>query len=127
MTGRDTVLKSSKGETHMTTPTPGPWAAEDDHDGYRIEGRGNPSGTVAVLTARRSVTGKADALLIAAAPETAAERDRLREVNADLLAALRVMVATVDRAKGQPVTFHEGMSGCSVTKARAAIAKATQA
>ena len=121
MTGRDTVLKSSKGETHMTTPTPGPWAAEDDHDGYRIEGRGNPSGTVAVLTARRSVTGKADALLIAAAPETAAERDRLREVNADLLAALRNITECAEA----------GPDGANmdlwIEQARAAIAKATQA
>lgn len=35
--------------------------------------------------------------LIAAAPETAAERDRLREVNAELLAALRGMVIDAER------------------------------
>lgn len=33
---------------------------------------------------------EADAALIAAAPETAAERDRLREINAELLTALRI-------------------------------------
>lgn len=42
----------------------------------------------------------------------------------DLLEALEAMVATVDRAKGHPVTFHEGMKACSVNLARAAIAKA---
>lgn len=42
----------------------------------------------------------------------------------DLLKALEAMIATVDRAKGRPVTFHEGMRECSATKARAAIAKA---
>ncbi len=34
--------------------------------------------------------------LIAAAPETAAERDRLREVNAELLAALEEAIDVVD-------------------------------
>ena len=38
----------------------------------------------------------ADAALIAAAPETAAERDRLREVNAELVEAVRLGVATIE-------------------------------
>ena len=50
--------------------------------------------------------------------------NRLYAVNAELVEALGAMVAAVDRAKGNPVTFHEGMKECSVTKARAAIAKA---
>ena len=35
---------------------------------------------------------EANARLIAAAPETAAERDRLKEINAELLAALETLV-----------------------------------
>jgi hypothetical protein len=54
--------------------------------------------------------------LIAAAPETAAERDRLREVNAELLAPLRAMLSVVGCGTA---------SDCSVcNSARAAIAKA---
>jgi hypothetical protein len=54
----------------------------------------------------------ANARLIAAAPE--------------LLEALQAMVGVIDRAQGKPITFFEGMRNCAVTKARAAIAKATQ-
>lgn len=82
-----------------TKHTPAPWRAVDDSDGYRIEGNGNPSGTVAVILARRSVTGKADASLIAAAP--------------DLLAALVAVVRIADRKTDE------------FDAARAAIAKAT--
>lgn len=52
--------------------TPGPWRAEDAHDGYEIVSSSREmSATVAVLAARRSITGAADAHLIAAAPELA--------------------------------------------------------
>jgi hypothetical protein len=58
----------------------------------------------------------ANARLIAAAPETAAERDRLKEVNAELLAALKAMLNV--RGCGTALD-------CSVcNSARAAIAKA---
>jgi hypothetical protein len=60
---------------------------------------------------------KRNARLIAAAPETAAERDRLREVNAELVAALSELLAEAEE-------FHnphtEGWN-----MARAALAKAT--
>ena len=87
--------------------TPGPWLIDDyrgdsegrssddicagsyeDHNHISIAtiwncgGRGFPSDDEFVANAR----------LIAAAPETAAERDRLREVNADLLAAVDVLL-----------------------------------
>jgi mono/diheme cytochrome c family protein len=39
-----------------------------------------------------------DARLIAAAPETAAERDRLRKVNAELLAAIKGLLKAVKNA-----------------------------
>lgn len=53
----------------MSNHTPGPWRAEDAHDGYEIVSSSKGmSATVAVLAARRSVTGMHDARLIAAAP-----------------------------------------------------------
>jgi hypothetical protein len=59
---------------------------------------------------------QANARLIAAAPETAAERDRLKEVNAELLAALRAMLSVVGCGTALD---------CSVcNSARAAISKA---
>jgi len=52
--------------------------------------------------------------LIAAAPETAAERDRLREINAEFLDAL---IELRD--------FYEGITNMPACKANAAIAKST--
>ena len=58
--------------------------------------------------------------LLAAAPETAAERDRLREVNADLIAALEGL---------EPMFCNDGpllqVYATEIAQARAAIAKAT--
>ena len=78
--------------------TPGPWTAE----GFTVyAGDGDDFGDVARATAgdshvdpdyhldRPDYERIANARLIAAAPETAAERDRLREVNADLLEAAK--------------------------------------
>jgi hypothetical protein len=65
----------------------------------------------------------ANARLIAAAPETAAERDRLKEVNADLLAALKLFRTKVYNAALCSGMDHEwATEACSL--ADAAIAKA---
>ena len=102
--------------------TPGPWKISehlitDDmvvrgacgswvSHSRRIEGRGGV--LLAELTATEKIenvdTGYpcvcssaemlANAALIAAAPETAAERDRLKEINKELLEALKTMVDT---------------------------------
>ncbi|MFN7185458.1 MAG: hypothetical protein ACK5VE_03695 [Alphaproteobacteria bacterium] len=65
----------------------------------------------------------ANARLIAAAPETAAERDRLKEVNADLLAALKQFRTKVYNAALISGMDHEwATEACS--RADAAIAKA---
>lgn len=72
----------------MTTHTPGPWGAISD-------------GKIITMTGTRvvvaSTTGgfghevqEANARIIAAAPETAAERDKLKVINAELLAALKM-------------------------------------
>jgi len=60
---------------------------------------------------------EANARLIAAAPETAAERDQLREVNADLLAALEAVNSAFISGDGAE------MQG-AIRQARAAIEKA---
>ncbi len=76
----------------MAETTPGPWAVcgEPPNDSW-YEGitifcpaEGTRVADAAVLNPRH----REDARLIAAAPETAAERDRLKESNAELLAVL---------------------------------------
>ncbi len=67
-----------------TEPTPGPWKYSDiDNGNFRIyapDGRGAQSGPVAEAMHRFDPDERrANARLIAAAPDTAAERDRLIE------------------------------------------------
>lgn len=87
----------------MTTKhTPGPLVVVDDpasRDWYVIKDPGTRpfkarnGGLVAWV-----FTSEADALLFAAAPEAAAERDRLKEVNAELLEALKTFPGFTDDA-----------------------------
>lgn len=102
--------------------TPGPWV-------YSFESV-DPEWAV-VTTVGGSVIAnvnsdhrqEANARLIAAAPETAAERDRLKEVNADLLAALKQFRTKVYNAALISGMDHEwATEACS--RADAAIAKA---
>ena len=86
----------------MTTKhTPGPWQAQD----YWIIGCVEDSwdimagaDTACPKRVAKVFTSEADARLIAAAPETAAERDRLKEVNAELLEALKTFPGFTDDA-----------------------------
>ena len=73
----------------MTKHTPGPWRATDT----RIF-QDNPLNSVVAIASCNGIAlehkeHQANAILIAAAPETAAERDRLKESNAHMLAALK--------------------------------------
>jgi hypothetical protein len=72
----------------MSGHTPGPWKVEHDYKPFVIHTADHIvcaiSGTAATVP-----EAAANAALIAAAPETAAERDRLLEVNKELLAALK--------------------------------------
>lgn len=84
----------------MTTKhTPGPWQAQDYwvigcvEDSWHIMAGANTDYPWRVAKVFRS---EADAHLIAAAPETAAERDRLKEVNAELLEALKTFPGFTD-------------------------------
>lgn len=72
---------------------------------------------------------RANAALIAAAPETAAERDRLREVNAELLAALKELYRLHKKITDQVSCDHSvGICWCddyaALDQAAAVIAKA---
>jgi len=108
--------------------TPGPWTQWADtniiiglHSGSkRIENLR----ICEVATHSWQDQGRYNARLIAAAPETAAERDRLREVNAELLKALRTISSLCDH---EPADIKaRGLSRCCRINefARVAIAKA---
>lgn len=93
--------------------TPGPWAViEGDFRGVKIEGEDQAE----VARCPGDKQGRIDARLIAAAPKTAAERDRLKEVNAGLLEVAQGILAD-DMLQYLPAEY--------VSKVRAAIAKAT--
>ena len=71
----------------MTEHTPGPWTYEPDWSGYYIRcTKKTPRGVKGIAVARTLRSGFsldetiANARLLAAAPETAAERDRLKAV-----------------------------------------------
>lgn len=71
------------------------------------------------------VFGKANARLIAAAPETAAERDRLKEVNAELLEACKRALIYVNAGKPEDMPWASQSSGEHAERhLKAAIAKA---
>jgi hypothetical protein len=103
-------------------PTPGPWSAFVKVGTVSVDIGPHPTGTRPCVV---DWTGfdtcglpfdqqEANARLIAAAPETAAERDRLKALNAELLAALKAV-----RAAQTPKDGREAMR-----LADAAIAKA---
>ena len=83
-----------------TQHTPGPWHVNgseitpaiwvEESDGKRI------------CTIKPSEQDASNARLIAAAPETAAERDRLRAVNAELVKVVQAYLSTVENKKSKP-------------------------
>ena len=110
----------------MSKHTPGPWHFDGDviiyaSNLHKVDHKriGVSSRIVAYMHAFQMRAGdedelQANAKLIAAAPETAAERDRLKELNAELLAALKALYeATPDNEGGE--------LGRACIKARAAI------
>jgi hypothetical protein len=65
----------------------GEWNIAAPGDKYRV------ASLQSNIERARAGTVEANARLIAAAPETAAERDRLKKINAELLAALKAILA----------------------------------
>ena len=113
--------------------TPGPWKVYRSPDGSAIIGigvnrPGDPDHGAGITDPRFGLWGsgaerEANARLIAAAPDTAAERDRLKAVNADLLSALKLFRTKVYNAALCSGMDHEwATEACSL--ADAAIAKA---
>ena len=89
----------------MSEHTPGPWKVFTTKDGTKVIGIGELNGAGIAdcgfgIWRGNSKEALANARLIAAAPETAAERDRLREVNAELLAELKDAVDLADNLYG---------------------------
>lgn len=93
--------------------TPGPWSFDEDNQGVSFEPSwGLLDSRLSSLHVHVSSSAsydkeytekiaKANARLIAAAPETLAERDRLREVNKGLLEALEKLVGSEIYADGE--------------------------
>jgi hypothetical protein len=86
--------------------TPGQWSYCEDETspGYFLVKSGNTN--ICIMQQKNSDMGMktdptrkqciANARLIAAAPETAAERDRLKAINAELLVALELLIKSHD-------------------------------
>lgn len=98
--------------------TPGPWGIST-HDGAHFVGKkGFPS---VARTWTDSPEELVNARLIAAAPETAAERDRLKSINDDLLAALETVLSSIEAFPSSGAKMKP--NGGTANMIRAAIAK----
>ena len=117
-------------ETKTAQHTPGPWEIIPHGAGETADMTIREDKTSGQYVALVQVFGdsdfapraRANAALIAAAPETAAERDRLRAENAELRGALE---AVADMRTDQ-ATDHHQLSALCVAIARAALAKGAQ-
>ena len=113
--------------------TPGPWRSHDHHDKRHREYAimaGEGEGAVKVASCHTHHVpwdvAAVNSHLIAAAPETAAERDRLKEINAELLAALEeIRDGAISRYPAHVDAFKNRTKSQIEEVARAAIARAT--
>jgi len=123
---RDRAGRVMANEAKPQAHTPGPWTVgttERPNKRFIIYGdeRRIP---IAELDADDN-EARGNACLIAAAPETAAERDRLREVNAEMLAALREVLREIDACVDDGSLSRDAVEHTTaIMFARAAIAKA---
>jgi hypothetical protein len=119
-------------------PTPGPWRVSNARP-TKVRGFDILAGYVKIVASahlghdlyKDQAEREANARLIAAAPETAAERDRLKEVNAELLEVLRLTADQALRCEipegyGPEFRSEEWDAGydAAISSARAAISKA---
>ena len=121
-----------------TTHTPGPWTVNARRN---VIGKVNGRDEVIALVADMPCIGGSDDLaaqrgcemehanarLIAAAPDTAAERDRLLAVNADLLATLETVNEVFGLGCNEREMIRNGLNQSeldAVLKTRAALARA---
>ena len=118
--------------------TPGPWAVsgsiksvngDDLYVGYVFPDVEGYRGDVCSVQSADHISGitrdeaAANASLIASAPNLLAERDRLREVNAELLAALEAFAAIHDNSPDN-TPWGCGLTNGHFFRAKEAIAKA---
>ena len=112
----------------MTQHTPGPWTLGPVEPAEISKGHwithGSYKGVIGILGGSPS---EANAALIAAAPETAAERDRLRQVNEVMLNALKDTINACFKHTHvclicDELTGH--LDGCAVAAVEIAIAEA---
>lgn len=105
--------------------TPGPWHVQpSDHPGGLLI---KPIPGQVVAQCDEVPEMEANASLIAAAPETAAERDRLKAINAEMLEALKALHDRVRQhtSKHNPFDWQSGSDDRAMMEAAvAAIAKA---
>jgi len=118
----------------MTQHTPGPWELKPIIENpdqpqplqrhkwevWHYQADGFPDLFIGEAYETMTRTGEANAALIAAAPETAAERDRLRQVNEVMVEALRYALSD-----GDPEA--EPLAPSVEAKIRAALAAAERA
>jgi len=117
----------SDGQKHMQH-TAGPWRRQRPHGSdipvWGADGKSRGCVALVNMSAERAAEAEANAVLIAAAPETAAERDRLREVNAVMLAALTCSTAVIEACLPFLSGERRRMADMQIAANRAAIAKA---
>ena len=77
----------------MTQHTPAPWSVSSNRLYYVLAPDKRAIVRILSTSSRSAVEQMANVRLIAAAPETAAERDRLKAINAELVAALERLIA----------------------------------
>lgn len=101
--------------------TPGPWRVYERTPVRIIT---ESKRVIATVRGWGTPEGDANARLIAAAPETAAERDRLKAINAQMLEALRAIEAFF-ALNDRTSSWGRASASASWAAAKAAIAAAT--
>jgi hypothetical protein len=126
------VAAATPGLHHRDHPshTPGPWWVKAVEDRTYVMAGPFADGFTAQIARFGNIwspTDCANAYLCAAAPETAAERDHLRAVNAALRDALESLLAYAEDVVNDPkllAQFKRGTVERDVKQARSALAKA---
>ncbi len=118
--GVGTASHQRDSEADMSDHTPGPWRVVTDGIRHWVE----IDGLISIVMNWYGKQAVANARLIADAPRLYDENKRLREVNAELLEALKEAVDIVDGAISDRSTGD--MDSFTLQPARAAIIKATE-
>lgn len=98
MTPTPARISAAAGDTAKSSHTPGPWSLTPGDSVIEVAAYGEHIATVGSVPywKRYNETDKANASLIASAPDMALEIERLRSINADMLAALDSAMVIID-------------------------------